>query len=150
LHYVRSFFEKIPLNNDIESNNILSSLNYKHNNFICSFNLNTFDISPLKLNSSLEENFHMLNKESQNINNTENKNVNEKTCSYFEDKKNLVALQQNKFTQIMKDKSKDKHIVKYKTNNLKTLQNMFAILVKTYVLCTKSNIKFNYVLINFL
>ncbi len=92
----------------------------------------------------------MLNKESQNINNTENKNVNEKTCSYFEDKKNLVALQQNKFTQIMKDKSKDKHIVKYKTNNLKTLQNMFAILVKTYVLCTKSNIKFDHVLIDFL
>jgi hypothetical protein len=49
--------------------------------------LNTFDISRLKLNSSLEENVHILNKESQNINNIENKNVNEKTCSYFKDTK---------------------------------------------------------------
>jgi len=106
LHYVTSFSERIPLNNDIESNKIISSLNYNHNNFICSFNLNKFDISPLKLNSSLEENVHILNKESQNINNIENKNINEKTCNYFENKQ--------KFRQIMKDKSKDKHIIKYK------------------------------------
>jgi len=69
----------------------MSSLNYNHNNFICSFNLNTFDISPLKLNSSLEENFQILNKESQNINNTENKDVNEKTCSYFQEQSGGIA-----------------------------------------------------------
>jgi hypothetical protein len=49
--------------------------------------LNTFDISLLKLNNSLEENVHMLNITSQNINNIENKNVNEKNYIYSEDKK---------------------------------------------------------------
>jgi hypothetical protein len=97
LHYVTSFSERIPSNNDIESNKIISSLNYNRNNFICSFNLNIFDISPLKLNSSLEENVHILNKESQNINNTGKKNVNEKTCSYFEDikKSSGIATKKN-------------------------------------------------------
>ncbi len=38
LHYVTSFSERIPLNNDIEFNKIISSLNYNRNNFICSFN----------------------------------------------------------------------------------------------------------------
>ncbi len=46
----------------MEYNKIISSLNYNHNNFICSFNLNTFDTSPLKLNSSLKEIVHILNK----------------------------------------------------------------------------------------
>jgi len=55
--------------------------------------LNIYDISHLKLNNSLEENVHKLNEALQNINNIENKNVNEKTCNYSEDKKESDALQ---------------------------------------------------------
>jgi len=50
---------------------------------------------------------------------------------------------------MMKTTSKDKHIVKHNVL-FKTLQNMFVIFVKKYVLCTKSNIGLNLILINFL
>jgi hypothetical protein len=108
-HYVKLFSERKPLNNDIEYNKTISSLNSNHHNFICLCNLNTFDISLLKLNNSLEENVHILIKTSQNINNIENKNVNEKTYSSFEDKKKLVG-NIIFFLQIMKTTSKDKHM----------------------------------------
>jgi hypothetical protein len=49
----------------------------------------------------------------------------------------------------MKTTSKYKHIVKHE-KKFKTLQNMFVIFVKNYVLRTKSNIKLNHILINFL
>jgi hypothetical protein len=55
----------------------------------------------------------------------------------------------NKFTQIMKTTSKDKHIVKHE-KKFKTLQNMFVIFVKNYVLRSKSNIELNHILTNFL
>ncbi len=61
--------KKKTLNNDIEFNKIIFSWNSNCYNFICSFNLNTFDINLLKLSSSLQENAHILNKASQNINN---------------------------------------------------------------------------------
>ncbi len=77
---------KKPLNNDIESNKIMFSWNCNHYNFICSFNLNTFDMNLLKLNSSLEENVHILNKTSLNIKNIGNKNVHEKTYNYSKEK----------------------------------------------------------------
>jgi hypothetical protein len=94
LHYVKAFFEKQTLNNDIEFNKIIFSWNCNHYNFIYSFNLNTFDMNLLKLNSSLEENAHILNKASLNIKNIGNKNVHEKTYNYFEDTNNLMTLQQ--------------------------------------------------------
>ncbi len=111
--------------------------------------MNIFDRNILKFNSSLKENVHILNKASQNINNIGNKNVHEKTCNYFEDTNNLMILQQKKFTQVIKNKSKDKHIIKYE-KKFKTLQNMFVILVKNYVLHIKCNIELNHILIDFL
>ncbi len=86
--------KKKTLNNDIEFNKIIFSWNYECYNFICSFNLNSFDINLSKLNSSLEENAHILNKASQNINNIGGKNVHEKTCNYSKDINNLMTLQQ--------------------------------------------------------
>jgi len=106
--------------------------------------LNTFVISLLKLYNSLEENVHILNKTSQNINNTKKINVNEKTYSYSEDKNKLSGNIIKKFTKMMKTTSKDKHIVKHNFF-FKTLQNMFVIFVKKYVLCTKSNIGLNHI-----
>jgi phage-related tail protein len=92
-------------------------LNYNYHNFISSFNLNIYDICHLKLNNSLKENFHKLNEASQNINNTENKNLNEKTCSYSKDKKESNYITIIFFKKIMKSISKYKNIIKYKKNS---------------------------------
>jgi hypothetical protein len=96
--------------------------------------LNTFVISLLKLYNSLEENVHILNKTSQNINNTKKINVNEKTYSYSEDKNKLSGNIIKKFTKMMKTTSKDKHIVKHnffsrhcKTCLLFLSKNMFYV-----------------------
>jgi hypothetical protein len=72
-----------------------------------------------------------------------------KIISILKTKKELGGNIINKFTQTMKTTSKDKHIVKHE-KKFKTLQNMFVIFVKIYVLRTKSNIIFNHILINFL
>jgi hypothetical protein len=79
--------------------------------------LNIYDICHFKHNNSLEENVHKLNEASQNINITKNKNVNEKTCSYSKDKKEYDYIIIKNITQIMKSKSKYKHIIKYKKNS---------------------------------
>jgi hypothetical protein len=112
--YVKPFFERKPLNNNIESNQKIFSLNYNRHNFTCSFNLNTSNISPLKFNNPLKENIHMLNETSQNINNIEKIKINEKTYSYSKKEEESTNITTNKFTQTLKNKSKDKHIVKYK------------------------------------
>jgi hypothetical protein len=65
LHYAKLFSKREPLNNNIESNKT------------------SFTINPLKFNNSLKENIHILSEASQNIINIENKNINEKTYSYF-------------------------------------------------------------------
>jgi hypothetical protein len=76
----------------------ISNLNCNNHNFICSCTLNIYDIILKKFNNSLEENVHILNKASQNINNTENKNVNKKIYSYFKNRKESSGITTNKFT----------------------------------------------------
>lgn len=76
------FSKRVPLNNNIESNKT------------------SFTINPLKFNNSLKENIHILNEASQNINNIQNKNINEKTYSYFKKQTNDITI--NKFTQTLR------------------------------------------------